>query len=96
MRYRAEAIELEPNYPVYCVYIPTEMKNDYEVDMMKRLKIWGESMGENVFVADWAIGHPNYRDLRDILRPRSLFILSVDDPDLMTKNDQYANLSSNS
>ena len=102
-----KAIEMDPSYPVYCVYIPTGMNADYEVEMIKRLKVWGESMGTNVFVADWDIGHPNYMDLREFIRPSRLpmifftdsskidsntFILAVDDPKLMKNNDQLCEL----
>jgi hypothetical protein len=75
--------------------------------MLKRLKVWGESWGQNIFVANWDIGHPNYMKLRKILQPVDLpmilftdtdeiteesFKLLIDDPALMKQNDRLCEL----
>jgi hypothetical protein len=103
----ARGLDLPSSYPVYCIYIPSGMERNYEIDMIQRLKVWGTNMGQNVFVADWDIGDPSYRDLIRILGPRNTpmiiftdkseidqnsFILAIDDPKLMKDNDQLCDL----
>lgn len=89
---------LPPNYPAYCIYVPTGMDEAFERDIIKRLRVWGRNMGQNLYVARWNIADPTYIDLMKALgfkrrpmliltdenniRPGS-YIVALDDPVLV-------------
>jgi hypothetical protein len=99
--------ELPTGYPAYCIYLPTGMSEDFEKEILSKLQAWGDSMGQNLFVAPWNIGDPSYQDLTKNIkfnnRPAIIMmdrneiqkdsvVLIVDDPILATNASRLTKL----
>ncbi len=82
-QWEEKTVQLPPGYPVYCIYVPTGMNEEFEKNILAKLQVWGESMGKNLYVAPWNIGDPSYIDLmRKIKFEKRPAIILTDDNEI--------------
>ncbi len=72
----------ESEYQVYCTYVPTSFKHEYETKIFEILEEWGRINEKTLYVAPWNISNPLiYIELLNKIgfKKRPLIILSNKD-----------------
>lgn len=54
--------DVPEGFPAYCILFESGMPTAAETKLKSVLKIWGNRIGANAYVARWDIGDPSYAD----------------------------------
>jgi hypothetical protein len=72
---------LPSGYPIYCIYFPSGWGTEAEGNILDALKLWGTSMGKNLYVASWNIQDKSYVDVsKEIGLTKTPAIVLTDSP----------------
>ena len=87
---RYDTKDTKKKYAAYCVYIPTGMDEEFEKQILDKLKTWGNNMGANLYVAPWNIGDPSYVKLTNRIGFKNKPAIILTDTDVIKlKKDSF-------